>query len=106
MNIDEVTRWLTSVELKPEDISKLPQLLLACTAHEIAHQNLAPAENAKPEEPDEDSVGKAEAARLLGVDPSWFRGRRLPFKRRLGHRTVTFSRKGLIKWREAQVNKR
>jgi hypothetical protein len=65
----------------------------------------APAGNpeSKTKEEDDDLIGKVEAAKMLAVDPHWFSGRKLPFKRRLGHRTVKFSRRGLIKWREAQV---
>lgn len=107
-NIDEFIEWLNKGSLTREDVAKLPLLLLSVSAHEIAHQNItnAPAPNLKLVEKEDDNMNKVEAARLLGVNPQWFRGRKLSFKTRLSHRTVTFSRKGLLKWREAQAIKR
>jgi hypothetical protein len=113
MNIDEVIEWLTTAQLRslsPEEVRKLPKLNGASTAlvtaHEIAHSSFPSPVETKSAEADEDLIGKAEAARLLGVDPHWFAGRKLPFKTKLGHRTVKFSRKGLLKWREARAIKR
>jgi hypothetical protein len=110
MNVKEMVEWLNKGSLTREDVQELPVLVLAATAHEIGHGDLfaTPAGNpeSKPKEDDEDLIGRLEAAKLLDVTPDWFKGRKLPFKRRLGHRTVRFSRKGLLRWKEAQVNKR
>jgi hypothetical protein len=119
---DFALRWtldeVVSQPLRANEIPRdeIPTLLLESSKRlmELAavHSVLAammissPAENLKPAEKDDDLIGKTEAAQLLGVLPNWFRGRKLPFKRRLSHRTVKYSRKGLLKWREAQAIRR
>ena len=109
MNIDEVTRWLTSAELKPEDITKLPQLVLAATAHEIGHSSFpgAPAPNLKLVEKDDELLTPEQAARMLGVTLKWIYAhkRQLPYVAGLSRKTLRFSRKGLQRYIAARVNR-
>lgn len=108
MNIDEVTRWLTSAELKPEDISKLPQLVLAATSHEIGHVNFAaaPVPNLKLVEKDDDCLMPEDVARILKTTVKWVYAhkRQLPYIS-LTRRNLKFSRKGLQRWLAARVHK-
>lgn len=107
MDIDKITKWLTSVELKPEDISKLPQLVLACTAHEVGHQSVAPAPNLKLVEKDDELLTPDEAARMLGTTVKWIYAhkRQLPYVDGLSRKTLRFSRKALQRYIAVRVNK-
>lgn len=113
MNIDEVTRWLTTAQLKPEDITKLPQLVLAATAHEVAHQNIASAENKKPKADDDELWTPEELAGLLKQTKRWIyehaANGHLPFARYLNGQSkkgLRFSKKGYQRWLDSRVNQR
>ncbi len=50
--------------------------------------------------PEEDEwLTKKQAAPYLNVHPHWFSGKKLPFAKKIGHRTVRYSKQGLLRWR-------
>jgi predicted DNA-binding transcriptional regulator AlpA len=56
----------------------------------------------EPREPDR-LLTAEEAAQMLGAPPAWLRRHpRLPFVRKLGHRTVRFSEAGIRRWLAAR----
>jgi predicted DNA-binding transcriptional regulator AlpA len=54
----------------------------------------------QPERPQEHDrlLTAEEAASIAGLTPKQLTARRLPFKRRIGHRTIRFSERGLHAW--------
>ena len=75
-------------ELDRED---LPALMLAIAAR-MAEGKPTPAQAA------DELVDVNEAARILGVSPSWLHHRpNLPFRRKIGGK-VKFSRSGIARW--------
>lgn len=111
--LDEVVMQpLRANEIPKEEIPKLllqineRLLQIAALQGTLAAVMISPPENPKAEDLHDDLIGKDEAARLLGVDPHWLSGRRLPFKRKLGHRTVRYSKKGILRWKETQAIRR
>ena len=86
-----------------EDIS-LVLLQLTTIASHLASRLLlerSKPEQTGPEEPDEMLTVK-EAAAELGVEQDWVyrRVKTLPFARRLSHKCVRFSKRGLRAWRD------
>ena len=49
-------------------------------------------------------IDAAEAGKLLGVNVSWLykNSKRLPFARKLGRKTLRFSKMGLLKWQQSR----
>jgi hypothetical protein len=73
--------------------------------HQRLFENANENKKTKPEKEDDDVLTKEQAAAILNVAPTWFSGRKLPFKRRIGHRTVRYSKKGLLRWRDSMAIK-
>lgn len=80
----------------PALIGRLAQL------HALALARLLhPAEPAPVVESDR-LLSAEEASALCGLTPHQLKSRRLPFKRRIGHRTIRFSERGLRVWLRRQ----
>lgn len=75
-------------------LAGLQPVLLAQAVSASAKQDGQPAVEA------DRLLSPEEAARLLGVEVSWLyrHRRRLPFARKLSHKTLRFSEAGLRKW--------
>ena len=75
------------------DRAELPALMLAIAAR-LAEVKPATAQAA------DELLDVNEAAKVLGVSPSWLHHRpNLPFRRKIGGK-LKFSRKGIERWRE------
>jgi hypothetical protein len=62
---------------------------------------LRPDDTLKPEpEPADRLLTAEEAAPIAGLTVRQLKARELPFKRKLGHRTIRFSARGLARWLE------
>ncbi len=88
-----------SVPVARDLLAQVIGLQTALLAHALSASSGG---NGRPEAPAEADrlLTPEEAARLLGVEVSWLsrHRRRLPFARKLSHKTVRYSEAGLRKW--------
>jgi len=86
-------------QLSPEELPEVIGALEAARAHAWARLTRPPAIVPPTEEADA-TVDVKDAARLLGMSPSWLyrNAKRLPFARRVGGRAVRFSTAGIRRY--------
>lgn len=95
-----------AVELPMDEVKallfQLPAVQIALAASLIDSRNLLEPDkqdHISPQPNEDEWLTRDQAAKLLNVNPHWLSGRKLPFSKRIGHRTVRYSKLGLLRWR-------
>ena len=85
-----------AVLLSPEERGRL--IVQAAAVLAALGAGLALPEDKPQPEPSDRLLTAEQAAQRTGLTVKQIKSRRLPFKRRIGHRTIRYSERGLERW--------